>query len=246
MTAVGKLSGKVVAITGGTSGIGRALLEQCIAEGASLATCARSPAALDTLSRAHPEVLRVVADVTNPEHRTGFLDAIDARFGRLDILVSNAGVLVERDFANETIAEAALADEFALNLVAPVQLAAAVLARFPTLQAIVLVSSGYALVAPRRSPTYGAAKAGLHAFAEGLRRQVRPRGVHVLEVLPPAVNTRAIAHRNVRKVSPEEVARATLDALHRRQSIMLIGAVRFLPALLRLAPGLVSDRVAET
>lgn len=246
MAVAASLNGKIVAITGGTSGIGRALVDRCVAEGAQVATCARSAAAVDALAQAHPDVLGVVADVTDPDQRARFLDAVEQRFGRLDILISNAGALIERDFAGETLADAALADELSLNLVAPVQLTAAALARFSSLKAIVLVSSGYALVAPRRSPTYGAAKAGLHAFADALRRQLGPRGVHVLEVLPPTVDTPATARSTARKVSPETVASATVAALARRQPAVRIGAVRALPLLLRLAPKFIADRVAAT
>ncbi|MDP3907553.1 SDR family NAD(P)-dependent oxidoreductase [Novosphingobium sp.] len=246
MITSGPFHGKVVAITGGTSGIGQALVAAFLEAGAKVATCARSADSVAAFAKANPDLLCIAADVTETAGRQRFLDFIDVQFGRLDILISNAGRLVERDFAGDSLADDALAEEFALNLVAPVQLTAAALARFPMLEAIVLVSSGYALVTPTRSPTYGAAKAGLHGFAEGLRRQLQLRNVHVLEVLPPAVDTPAIAHRDVPKVSPEAVADATIAALKARRPTAMIGAVRWLPWLLRLAPGILADRIAQT
>jgi uncharacterized oxidoreductase len=237
---------KVVLVTGGTSGIGLALGKAFVREGASLAVCARSRSALDRFQKEFPLALVIEADVTNLSAQRSMLDAIDERFGRLDILVNNAGRLIERDFTSSNPPPEALADEIALNLTAPIQLTAATLARWPSLQAIVLISSGYALVSPRRAPTYGAAKAGLHGFADGLRRQLVRRGTHVLEVLPPVVDTPATAHRTATKVSPDLVAAATLRALAMRQPMALMGQTRFLPTLLRLAPKTVQDMAAET
>lgn len=236
---------KVVFVTGGTSGIGLALAKAFVREGASLAVCARSRPALDRFQNEFPQALAIEADVTSSSAQRSMLDAIDQRFRRLDILVNNAGRLIERDFAGGNAAPETLVDEIALNLTAPIQLSAAALARWSSLQAIVFVSSGYALVSPRRAPTYGAAKAGLHGFADGLRRQLARRGTHVLEVLPPVVDTPATAHSTATKVSPDAVAAATLRALAMRRPMALIGQTRFLPTLLRLAPKTVQKMVAE-
>ena len=236
---------KVVLVTGGTSGIGLALGRAFVATGASLAVCARSRPALDRFQEQFPRALVIEADVTNLSAQRSMLDAIDERFGRLDILVNNAGRLIERDFADADPLPAELADEIALNFTAPIQLTAASLARWPSLEAVVLITSGYALVSPRRAPTYGAAKAGLHGFADGLRRQLGRRRTHVLEVLPPVVDTPATTHRTVTKVSPDAVAAATLRALKTRQPMAFIGQTRFLPTLLRVAPKTVQRVVAE-
>ncbi len=236
---------KVVLVTGGTSGIGLALGRAFVREGASLAVCARSRPALERFQKEFPQALVIEADVTSLPAQRSMLDAVDERFGKLDILVNNAGRLIERDFAGSNPTPAELADEIALNFAAPIQLTAVSLARWPSLQAIVLITSGYALVSPRRAPTYGAAKAGLHGFADGLRRQLARRGTHVLEVLPPVVDTPATAHRTTTKISPDAVAAATLRALAARRPMALIGQTRFLPTLLRLAPRTVQGVVAE-
>ena len=173
------------------------------------------------------------------------LRAVADRFGRLDVLINNAGTFVERDFATERDATHELDQEVAINLTAPIQLTGEVLHRWPDVNAIVFVTSGFALVSPTRSPTYGAVKAGLHAFAEGLRRQLAPRGTHVLELLPPTTDTPMNAKVAGKKMSPADVAAVTLKALVRRQPMALPGSTKMLPTMLRIAPNTIRRMVAE-
>lgn len=235
---------QVVLITGGTSGIGLALAQAYISQGAAVAVCGRSPEALERFSRAHPDALAIKADVTVGEARTAMLEAVAERFNHLDVLINNAGTFVERDFTAGAGASQGLEQEVALNLTAPIKLTSEVLSRWPALTAIVFVTSGYALVSPKRAPTYGAAKAGLHAFAEALRRQLAPKGTHVLELLPPMVDTPMNADRTGKKMSPADVATITLKALALRRPMALPGETRWLPMLLRIAPNAVKNMIA--
>jgi len=238
-----EFTGKRVLITGGTSGIGLALADAFRAAGARVAVCARSDDALSKFSSTRPDALAIKADITDAGAQGRMLHQVGDAFGGLDILVNNAGRLVERDFVSAAHGPAEFVEEFALNFVAPIQLTAAALALYGPLAAIIFVTSGFALVSPKRAPTYGAAKAGLHGFAEGLRRQFEGSGTHVLEVLPPTVDTPATTHSAVRKVSPDAVAAATLRALRRKKPLALIGATRALPMMLRIAPS-VTGRIA--
>ena len=240
---------QVVLITGGTSGIGLALAEAFLKRGAAVAVCGRSAPALERFAAAHPDALAVRADVTAGEARRALLDAVAERFGRLDVLVNNAGIFVERDFTAGAAGADIMQDleqEVALNLTAPIQLTGEVLSRWPAPSAIVFVTSGYALVSPTRAPTYGAVKAGLHGFADGLRRQLAPGGTHVLELLPPLVDTPMTATTTGRKIPPAEVAAVTLRALARRRPMALPGQTRLLPTMLRIAPNAIGRLVAGT
>jgi uncharacterized oxidoreductase len=237
---------QVVLITGGTSGIGLGLAEAFLKRGDSVAVCGRSEAGLERFSMAHPDALAIRADVTSGEARIAMLDAVADRFGRLDVLINNAGTFVERNFASDADATQDLEEEIALNLTAPIQLTGEVLCRWPVMAAIVFVTSGYALVSPTRAPTYGAVKAGLHGFAEGLRGQLAPKGTHVLELLPPLVDTPMNAHVTGDKMSPAAVAAVTLKALQRRTPMALPGQVKFLPMMLRIAPHIIKRMVAKT
>jgi uncharacterized oxidoreductase len=236
---------QVVLITGGTAGIGLGLAEAFLQQGAAVVVCGRSQAALDRFTREHPDALAIQADVTIAEARASMLKAVADRFGRLDILVNNAGTFVERNFVAGTEATHDLEQEVALNLTAPIQLTGAALNRWPNMSAIVFVTSGFALVSPARAPTYGAVKAGLHGFAEGLRRQLAPKGTHVLELLPPAVDTQMNANRAGKKMTTVEVATATLKALELRRPMALPGDTRMLPMMLRIAPNTINRIVGK-
>jgi NAD(P)-dependent dehydrogenase (short-subunit alcohol dehydrogenase family) len=89
------LNGKVVVITGGTDGLGAALADRLVEEGARVAVCGRDSqrlaAAEQRLRDAGENALVVQADVTRPEDLERFVDAVVARWGRLDGLVNNAG-----------------------------------------------------------------------------------------------------------------------------------------------------------
>lgn len=185
--------------------------------------------------------------MTEPEQLRRLLAEVEARFAKLDVLVSNAGSLNDLDFTaplDPDLIEA----EVLTNLVAPMILTslAMPLLRAADRAAIVLVTSGYALAPATRAPVYSAAKAGLRAFAKALRRQVEPLGMTVVEVVPPLVDTPAVADRPGRKIPPDAVAAATLEALAARRPEALVGDTRFLPTLMRLAPGFAERMVGRS
>jgi uncharacterized oxidoreductase len=92
--------------------------------------------------------------------------------------------------------------------------------------------------------TYSAVKAGLHGFAEQLRRQLAPKGTHVLELLPPTTDTSMNANFTGKKMSPAKVAAVTLKALARRRPMAMPGQSKLLPMLLPIAPNAVKRMVA--
>jgi uncharacterized oxidoreductase len=246
-TEIIALTGKIVLVTGGTSGIGYALAQQFCAAGARVVVCGRSQERLEATRKSLPNIIGLQCDVTDIEQVCRMVSEIDTRFGRLDILVSNAGSLSARDFTG-AVDLAEIEIEVRLNLTAPINLTALAmpLLRKADRAAIVMVTSGYAVAPSTHAPVYSASKAGLRAFTKALRRQVKPLGMTVTEVIPPVVDTPAVAHRAVKKVSPQQVAVATLRAVSSGRPEVFIGATRLLPMMMRLMPGLTENMVAKS
>jgi 3-oxoacyl-[acyl-carrier protein] reductase len=101
------LAGKIAIVTGGTRGIGRAIAERLLAEGASVAVCGRSAAGVDRAvtemtERTDGVAWGAPADVSKLEDVRRFFQAVDSRFGGLDILVNNAGVGIFRSVSDLT------------------------------------------------------------------------------------------------------------------------------------------------
>ena len=224
-------------VTGGSSGIGAAYVEAFANAGARVLACGRSEAALLRLSSRLPGVRTVSADVADAEGRARLRTCVE-EIGGLDILVHNAGVMEEPDFAAGRVDLPAIRRELEINVFAPIALTHELLPSMPRHAGavIVMVTSGYALLPPRRAPTYAATKAALRSFARGLRYQLEPLGIHVMEVLPPLVDTPRTASNARPKLSAARVAADTLAAMKAGRWEVPVGQVALLEMFMRLAP----------
>src|SRR6185295_4997879 len=92
VTPMSDLKNKVALVTGGSTGIGRAVAAELAARGATVVVTGRNAATLEESASQHPGIRAIVADVTLPEEISRTIEDVRAREGRLDILVNNAGV----------------------------------------------------------------------------------------------------------------------------------------------------------
>jgi 3-oxoacyl-[acyl-carrier protein] reductase len=209
------LSGKIAIVTGGTRGIGRAITERLLNDGASVAICGRSQDSVDrAVAQLQPlgTVLGCPADVTKQEQVERFFDTVAARFGGLDILVNNAGEGVFRKVGEMTAEE--WRRNIDLNLTGAFYCAHAALARFAARGGgfIVNISSLAARNAFSGGAGYNASKFGLNGFSEALMLDHRYDNVRVCSVMPGSVATEFSADPAKRaedvdwKVAPQDVA----------------------------------------
>jgi len=179
-------------ITGASSGFGKALAERLIATrpGARIAALARNADALNELTRGAPDrVLPLAADVTNERQLDAALAQAREHFGRIDVLVNNAGFSIVG--AVEETDEAMLRATFETMFFAPARLTKAVL---PEMRAaghgtIVQITSVGGLITAPGYGAYCAAKHALEAYSEALSAEVAPHGLRVLIVEPGAFRT---------------------------------------------------------
>jgi NAD(P)-dependent dehydrogenase (short-subunit alcohol dehydrogenase family) len=163
------LSSKIAVVTGGTRGIGRAIAERLLTEGAAVAICGRKQ---DSVDRAVAEMqplgkaFGLAADVTQHEQVERFFEAVEKHFGGLDILVNNAGEGVFRKVGDMTVEE--WRRNIDLNLNGAFYCAHAALARFARRGGgfIVNISSLAAKNPFSGGAGYNASKFGLNGFGE--------------------------------------------------------------------------------
>ncbi|MGE3174545.1 MAG: SDR family oxidoreductase [Planctomycetota bacterium] len=186
-----KPSGNTVLITGGGSGIGRALAEALHRTDNRVIVTGRRETALAETTRANPGMEAMPLDVTDPAAIRAFAAEVTRRFPALNVVVHNAGIMrpeeVRAGAAHVDDAEATVTT----NLLGPIRLNAALLPhllRQPT-ATVVTVTSGLAFVPLAAFPTYCATKAALHSFTESLRYQLQGTAVEVVELPPPYVQT---------------------------------------------------------
>jgi len=179
----------VAIVTGASSGIGLSVARKLVEHGVRVALVARTKDKLDAIARELGDG-RAAAFPLDVKDRAG-LDALPgavvARFGRLDIVVNNAGA--NHRGAVEERSATDLLDILETNLVAPILLTRASLAHLRRGGVVVNVASLAGKVPVPHEATYSASKAGLRAFGRALDVELAGRGVHSRTVNPGPVDT---------------------------------------------------------
>jgi short-subunit dehydrogenase len=252
---------QVVLITGGSAGLGRAIALAFAARGAKLVLVARDPARLAeaaaAVSAAGGEVLTVTADITRDDDVRRMIDETMARFGRLDVLVNNAG-----KSARGKLLDVSLDDYRALWEVNFLALVRCTQAAAPLLIAsrghIVNIGSLASKSASRYIGAYATSKFPVAAFSQQLRLELADAGVHVLLVCPGPIHRDDEGSRygaemknlpdsaklpgagvKVKRLRPEAVAARIVRGVDRRElEIVMPWKARILFTLSQWSPSL--------
>ncbi len=218
-----ELSGKAVAITGASSGIGEATALALARAGAAVALGARRKDRIDALAaRIEDEGGTAVAlevDVTDEAQARGFVEAAHERLGRLDSLVNNAGVMLLGPV------EQSDADDWRTMLnVNVLGLLYCTSAALPFMRAqgsgdIVNISSVAGRFARAGNAVYAATKFAVGAFSEGLRNEVTEGGIRVTLIEPGFVDTELQSHNTGEVLETLEQMREHLGEVLRAQDV---------------------------
>lgn len=185
-----KMTGNTILITGGGTGIGRALAEQFHRRGNAVIIAGRRQEPLEEFARANSGTRTAQLDLTDPEAIEKFAAQVTFENPSLNVVIHNAGIMIAEDLLDPT--SVATAERIiATNLLGPIRLNAALLPHLVSQpRAVVLtVTSGIAFVPSAVHPTYGVTKAGLHSYTQALRYQLKDTNVQVIELVPPYVQT---------------------------------------------------------
>jgi 3-oxoacyl-[acyl-carrier protein] reductase len=230
------LSGKVVIVTGGTRGIGRAIAERLLSAGASVAVCSRSgesvpPFAKNGGESAAGRLLSVTADVSKLEDVERFFEQVDQRFGGVDILINNAGIGVFKSVADLTPEEWSRTID--VNLSGAFYCSHAALPRMKTRGGgyIINISSLAGKNPFAGGAAYNASKFGLNGFSEAMMMDHRYDNVRVSYIMPGSVDTAfgAGAKPAAWKIQSEDVADVVMMLL-RVPARTLISRVEIRPS----------------
>jgi short-subunit dehydrogenase len=247
---------KIIAITGASSGIGKALAEEALKRGARVAVCARNIEKLHQLFPGSGNLLVLKADVSKEEDCQTFIKNIVDKWGRVDVLINNAGITMRALFEDADLS--VIRELMNINFWGTVYCTKFALPSIIQNKGIVIgVSSiaGYRGLPGRTG--YSSSKFAMQGFMEALRTELLHTGAHIMWVSPgfTSSNIRNVARtadggtqeetplEESKLMSAEECATRILDAAERRKrSIVMTTQGRLTVWLSKLFPGL-TDRL---
>jgi NAD(P)-dependent dehydrogenase (short-subunit alcohol dehydrogenase family) len=215
---VKSVSGKVVAITGGARGIGKATATALIRRGARIAIGDLDVALAErTAEELGGKAVAFELDVTSRDSFATFLDAAESELGPVDVLINNAGIMPIGPFVEETDETARLMVD--INLHGVIYGTKLALERMQPRRSghIVNVASQAGKAGLPGGATYCATKHAVVGLSEAVRAEGRDYGIEVSCVMPAVVNTELGGGlpdtRGVKKLEPEDVAEAIVEAI---------------------------------
>jgi short-subunit dehydrogenase len=252
------IKGKVVIVTGASSGIGEATARQFGREGAKVVLAARRVDRLESLAKEinsmgnGAETLVVQADLSRLEDIQSLISQSLSKFGRIDVLVNNAG-FGRLDWLENLDPKKDIQSQFDVNVLGVVQTTRQALPVMIKQRAghIINMCSMAGLVATPTYTIYAACKHAVHGFSEALRREVKPWGIDVSMIYPGGVKTEFGEHAGIKRktqattpkfllLSADDVGRAVVQLVRRPRPMWIIPWLWSLTALLnKLFPSFV-------
>ena len=206
------LEGKVALVTGASQGLGRALALACAKEGANLVISSRSADSLETVAEeargSGVEVLAVPADLSRNEDVQKLVDAAVERFGKIDVLVNNAGILGPR-VRIEEYPEDEWRSVLDANLTGPFLVSKAAIPHMREGASVINVTSGVSIEGRAEWGAYSVSKFGLEGLTQILAAELKAHGIRANTVDPGGMRTamRAAAYPDedpTTRITPEE------------------------------------------
>jgi len=187
------LEGKIALITGGSRGIGAAIAKRLAADGANVAItytkgADAAAAVVEEIERAGRKAIAIQADATDADAVEAAVEKTVATFGRLDVLVNNAGTAIPKRFEETTLDE--LDRLIDVNVRGTLVATRAALQHMKNGGRIIMIGSsvGERVMVPGLVP-YSATKGAVKMFTQGLSREVGSRGITVNNVQPGPIDT---------------------------------------------------------
>ena len=182
-----KIPNNKILITGGASGIGLGLTERFIQENNTVIICGRRETVLKQVSNKFPSVITKVCDLSSEADRIELYNWVAENHSDLNVLVNNAGIQNWMNISDSNFYQKS-SDEITTNVLAPIHLTNLFMS-LSSLKTIINVTSGLAFIPLAKVSVYCATKAFMRSFTLSLRHMLKPTGIEVIEMIPPALNT---------------------------------------------------------
>ncbi len=225
-----KLTGNTIFITGGGSGIGRALAEALHKLGNKVIISGRRAGHLQKTLEANPGMESVELDITNPQSIAEVSTKLIERHPKLNVLINNAGIM-QIDDASGMIDDELTTSTITTNLLGPIRLTSALIDHLKKQDTsyVMLVSSVLGFTPMAMTAVYSATKAAVHSYSMSLRFKLRHTSVRVLEVIPPWVRTDLLNSTEEPRAMPlDQFLQGTMDALATDADEILVPRAKFL------------------
>ena len=226
------LTGNTIFITGGTSGIGRALAEALHKLGNQVIISGRRKSHLAEVTAANPGMASIELNVEDPASIAAVTTKLIADYPKLNVVINNAGIM-KIDDASGTMDDAQAVSIITTNLLGPIRVTSALIEHLKQQESatVMHVTSGLAFTPLAMTSVYCATKAAIHSYAMSQRFQLRGTNVRVLEIAPPWVQTELMGPQQAtepRAMPLKEFIDETIQVLGTDANEVLVERVKFL------------------
>jgi len=238
---------QTILITGGSSGIGLAIAKKFLDNNYEVVITGRNLSKLEKVKKELPSIHIKQSDVTDEAEVRMLADDMLEKFNGIDILFNNAGIMNLVDAGNEQNQLELQFYEIEINFHAPIRMLHHFLPQLKKSKNgfVINTSSGLAYVPFAQAPVYSGTKAALHFWTMGIRPQLKPHGIRVVELLPPVVDT-PLAHGanvadddNLKPMPPEKMADIFWKDFIKGKAEITPGISKQLKLMSRLAPNFI-------
>ena len=233
---------ETVLITGGTRGVGKALVDLYLRQGFDVVATGASANSVERAKVTCPDAQWYKCDLTQLQDINHLAEQVGSR--ALTLVIHNAGVQQSRDFFHPKSEALSIEDETTINFTSAITLTKKLLSNIEQQSGTwVFVTSGLGIAPKQSAPVYCANKAGLRAFCKSLNGQVRRHGSHVkvCEAILPLVDTDMTRGRGTGKISAMQAAKEIYDGVNNAKQEIQVGKVRLLMKARALFPNFIEN-----